>query len=180
MLRRAVVEHVVERRAALGVDEVFFDSAVPESSVRAFAVQLELGALEFAVAEAKRAAIIASWQNERFRRMYMLLAVRTIDTFRDSPLVRRRILEGELDARGVAALRPEEAFPELWRESVAVVEGRREEARRGVRPMVTTTVFTCSRCRKNECTFREIQLRSADEPMTIFIACLNCGHRWKQ
>ena len=44
---------------------------------------------------------------------------------------------------------------------------------------MATDLFTCSRCKKSECTYYQIQTRSADEPMTCFVTCLNCGKRWK-
>ena len=34
-------------------------------------------------------------------------------------------------------------------------------------------------CGKNKCTYYELQTRSADEPMTTFVSCLNCGNHWK-
>ena len=37
----------------------------------------------------------------------------------------------------------------------------------------------CSRCHSDELVFAEAQMRSADEPMTIFVSCLECGNRWK-
>jgi hypothetical protein len=39
--------------------------------------------------------------------------------------------------------------------------------------------FTCRKCKKNKTTYQAKQTRSSDEPMTMFIRCLNCGHRWK-
>ncbi len=45
---------------------------------------------------------------------------------------------------------------------------------------VATSMYTCGKCRKNECTFYTLQTRSADEAESIFITCLNCGHKWKQ
>ena len=46
--------------------------------------------------------------------------------------------------------------------------------------MASTDLFECRRCGKRECTYREVQTRSADEPMTIFVLCLGCGNRWKE
>jgi transcription elongation factor S-II len=40
--------------------------------------------------------------------------------------------------------------------------------------------FKCGKCKKSKTTYYELQTRSADEPMTAFITCLNCGKRWKQ
>jgi len=42
-----------------------------------------------------------------------------------------------------------------------------------------TSLLTCSKCKGKNCAYSEMQTRSADEPMTTFAYCLNCGHRWK-
>lgn len=39
--------------------------------------------------------------------------------------------------------------------------------------------FTCGKCKTNKTTYYQMQTRSADEPMTTFVRCLNCGNRWK-
>jgi DNA-directed RNA polymerase subunit M/transcription elongation factor TFIIS len=44
---------------------------------------------------------------------------------------------------------------------------------------MATDAFKCNRCGKRETTFYELQTRSADEPMTKFITCVNCGKRWR-
>ncbi|KAL7053361.1 hypothetical protein AAHC03_027194 [Spirometra sp. Aus1] len=40
-------------------------------------------------------------------------------------------------------------------------------------------ILKCGRCKQNKCTYNQVQTRSADEPMTTFVYCNNCGHRWK-
>ena len=40
-------------------------------------------------------------------------------------------------------------------------------------------VYTCPKCHNKKTTQQELQTRSADEPMTIFITCQVCGNRWK-
>ncbi|KAJ7641583.1 transcription factor S-II, central domain-containing protein [Roridomyces roridus] len=42
-----------------------------------------------------------------------------------------------------------------------------------------TTAFQCSKCKQRKCRYRQAQTRSADEPMTTFVTCVNCGNRWK-
>ena len=39
--------------------------------------------------------------------------------------------------------------------------------------------YKCSECHSKNTIQQEMQTRSADEPMTIFITCQNCGKRWK-
>ncbi|KAH0786295.1 DNA-directed RNA polymerase III RPC11 [Histomonas meleagridis] len=49
-----------------------------------------------------------------------------------------------------------------------------------------TTAFTnkttckCEKCGHNEAYFIEIQIRSADEPATLFFCCCKCKHTWRE
>ncbi len=43
-----------------------------------------------------------------------------------------------------------------------------------------TDEFKCHKCKKRRCTYYQKQTRSADEPMTTFITCLECGYRWRE
>jgi len=45
--------------------------------------------------------------------------------------------------------------------------------------LLKASLFTCSRCKSVKTTSTQKQTRSADEPMTVFVLCLNCGKRWK-
>lgn len=39
--------------------------------------------------------------------------------------------------------------------------------------------LTCGKCNQRKVAYTQAQTRSADEPMTTFCECMNCGHRWK-
>jgi transcription elongation factor S-II len=45
--------------------------------------------------------------------------------------------------------------------------------------LLNASLFTCNRCKSIKTTSTQKQTRSADEPMTVFVLCLNCGNRWK-
>ncbi|KAI5184929.1 transcription elongation factor S-II [Nematocida homosporus] len=42
-----------------------------------------------------------------------------------------------------------------------------------------TDIFFCNKCKQRKCTYRQLQTRSADEPMTTYVHCVVCGNNWK-
>ena len=40
-------------------------------------------------------------------------------------------------------------------------------------------IFKCNKCRQYKTTYYEMQTRSADEPMTVFVTCHVCSITWK-
>ncbi|KAI4139466.1 MAG: hypothetical protein L6R39_006274 [Caloplaca ligustica] len=42
-----------------------------------------------------------------------------------------------------------------------------------------STSFECGKCKQKKVAYNQAQTRSADEPMTTFCECQNCGNRWK-
>lgn len=46
--------------------------------------------------------------------------------------------------------------------------------------VVGRSLFACLQCGSTDVQTRQMQTRSADEPMTVFCACLKCGKRWKK
>lgn len=43
----------------------------------------------------------------------------------------------------------------------------------------TTGAFKCGKCKSWKTSYYQLQTRSADEPLTTFVSCLNCDNRWK-
>lgn len=70
--------------------------------------------------------------------------------------------------------------PSEWCDRQArIAKWQREAIVRGVDKGTATDLYRCGKCQQRKCTYFEMQTRSADEPMTCFITCLNCGNRWK-
>eukprot|EP01128_Nolandella_sp_AFSM9_P009320 TRINITY_DN5924_c0_g1_i1.p1 TRINITY_DN5924_c0_g1~~TRINITY_DN5924_c0_g1_i1.p1 ORF type:complete len:317 (+),score=67.42 TRINITY_DN5924_c0_g1_i1:42-953(+) len=55
-------------------------------------------------------------------------------------------------------------------------ESRMEDAKR---KSGASNLFTCNKCGKNKTSYFQMQTRSADEPITTFVTCLNCGKSWR-
>jgi len=44
---------------------------------------------------------------------------------------------------------------------------------------VDRTAVECPKCDHGYAYFMQIQIRSADEPMSTFFKCCKCGHQWR-
>jgi len=45
---------------------------------------------------------------------------------------------------------------------------------------ITESILVCGKCKERKVDYYQKQTRGADEPMTVFCHCLNCGSRWVQ
>lgn len=97
-----------------------------------------------------------------------------------NPDFRRRVLLGEIKPERIVTMTPEEmASDARQREIEQIKEKALFECERGQAPKATTDQFKCSRCHQRKCTYYQMQTRSADEPMTTYVTCVNCNHHWK-
>ena len=39
---------------------------------------------------------------------------------------------------------------------------------------------TCPKCEAHRAYYQQLQIRSADAPMTTFYRCVSCGHNWRE
>uniref|UniRef100_S4RFD2 Transcription elongation factor n=1 Tax=Petromyzon marinus TaxID=7757 RepID=S4RFD2_PETMA len=97
-----------------------------------------------------------------------------------NPNLRISVLTGAISASCMAKMTAEEMASDELREKRKAMT---EEAIRAHQMAKTggteTDLFSCGKCRKKRCTYTQVQTRSADEPMTTFVFCNECGNRWK-
>jgi DNA-directed RNA polymerase subunit M/transcription elongation factor TFIIS len=72
----------------------------------------------------------------------------------------------------------QEMCPDKWK-TLIEQKIKRDKSRLHTNIEASTDLFTCKKCRSKKCTYYELQTRSADEPATIFITCLDCGTNCK-
>jgi DNA-directed RNA polymerase subunit M/transcription elongation factor TFIIS len=146
--------------------------------------EVERGIYAYSFADSRKHNVLAHWDNPLFRNIYGM-QFRTVvsNTHPSSPVKNPRILErirsGELTFEQIGNMTPLEMFPENWKQLADRMMLREQKQLEGNKEMATDR-FKCGQCKKRECSYYEMQTRSADEPMTIFITCLNCGKRWRQ
>ncbi|KAL7874502.1 hypothetical protein SRHO_G00054720 [Serrasalmus rhombeus] len=97
-----------------------------------------------------------------------------------NPNLRKNVLGGAIELNRIATMTAEEMASDELKQlrSVLTQEAIREHqmAKTGG---TTTDLLQCGKCKKKNCTYNQVQTRSADEPMTTFVLCNECGNRWK-
>ena len=145
---------------------------------------LERGIFNHTIEEARRRGVRCVWDNPEFGVLYEIEARRSIanldpTSYVANPRLLTRLRDGEFKPHDIPFMSYAELYPEKWAE--ALEHAVKKEAKMlSVDKSMATDMFKCSRCGKRECTYYEMQTRSADEPMTQFIRCLNCGKQWRQ
>lgn len=97
-----------------------------------------------------------------------------------NPDLRRKVLLGQLQPAALLTLSAEDLASDAQREENARIrEKKLFDSAPSAMKQATTDQFQCGKCRQRKTTYYQMQTRSADEPMTTFVTCLNCNNRWK-
>jgi DNA-directed RNA polymerase subunit M/transcription elongation factor TFIIS len=147
-------------------------------------LQLETSIYNGAIKRAKAQRLVRSWTFPLFAHMYKMHAKQISSNFSNKSYVGNtelfdRFKGGEIQIQDLSKMDQYELNPSRWKAQFDNQQMREKRQLEGNRSMATD-IFQCNRCHKRECTYYEMQTRSADEPMTIFITCLNCGKHWRQ
>ncbi|XP_051915498.1 transcription elongation factor A protein 2 isoform X2 [Hippocampus zosterae] len=97
-----------------------------------------------------------------------------------NPDLRRNVLCGNISAQRIASMTSEEmASAELKKIRETLTKESIREHQLSKVGGSKTDMFVCKKCQGRDCTYTQVQTRSADEPMTTFVLCNECGNRWK-
>ena len=145
--------------------------------------EIEKSIYQFSIEQSKIKGIQIDIENKYFKRIYFNKIITLYNNLDENSYIKntsflKRLLNKEFDINRIAFLSPQEINPENWQ-----VYLDRQQANDNFFSNITngikTNEFKCGRCKENNCTYQMLQLRSADEPMTTCVKCLNCGHAWK-
>lgn len=137
---------------------------------------LEKGILNYSIEEATRKNIIKKWDNSIFVNLYIDRLRSIYINLKNSSLV-KKIIDGVIKAEDVGFMSHQEFDPENW--SKLIEQKLKKDASKFTDNIqASTDVYVCRKCKSRKCTYMEVQTRSSDESMTIFVNCLNCGKNW--
>ena len=140
-------------------------------------INIEKGVFNYSLKEASSKKIIKKWDNPRFVQLY-LDRLRSIYINLKNEEFLNQIINNEVTPQSLAFMTHQEMNNSRWRK---LIEKKmiRDANKYNNDIQASTDMFTCKKCKSKRCTYYELQTRSADEPATIFVTCLDCGKNWK-
>lgn len=128
-------------------------------------INIEKSIYNYCLKKCTEKDIEKSWENSIFIHIYKQIFVSIMLSLTDEII--EKLKNKEILSRNLAFLKPEEINPEKWK-PVEFVDDNVEDG-----------IFQCRKCKSRKTTYYSLQTRSADEPMTNFITCIECNNRWK-
>ena len=138
---------------------------------------LEKAIFNYAIKEATQKKIIKKWENPYFKQLYVDRLRTIVNNLKHQEII-QQLQSEELKPQVFAFMTHQEMNPGRWC-SLIQQKMKRDASKFNTNIEASTDMFTCKKCRSKKCTYYELQTRSADEPATIFITCLDCGKHWK-
>lgn len=141
-------------------------------------INLEKALFNYTIKEAGFRKIVKKWENAPFVQLYVD-RLRSLYINLKHEEILKSIQNDELKVQTYAFMTHQEMIPSHWKELLdkkALMENSKFETDL----VANTDMFTCGKCKSKKCSYYTMQTRSADEPETIFISCLDCGKNWKR
>lgn len=132
-------------------------------------VNIEISVYNDTITYAKTHEVEASWDNFIFKHYYVIKSQQILENLKRFPDFRKKVIQEKLSTKIVSL-----SFMDMRPNKETATEAVQEKTHD-----VSDGIFKCAKCNQRKTTYYSRQLRSADEPMTNFITCLNCGNRWK-
>jgi hypothetical protein len=140
-------------------------------------LNLEKGVYNAALKEATNHKIVKKWDNPYFVQIY-LDRLRSIYFNLNNKDLLEQLNNGIIKAKMIPFMTHQELRPDKW-EKLIKEKIERDKHKYDTQIEAATDTFTCRKCHSKKCTYYQMQTRSADEPMTTFVTCIDCGTRWK-
>ncbi|CAG2119079.1 unnamed protein product [Medioppia subpectinata] len=94
--------------------------------------------------------------------------------------LRYRVLKGTVTVKEIATMSAEDMASDRMKQMRQQFHD--EAIAANLLPEVfgtTCDLLKCPKCKSNTCTYSQVQIERADEPMTTLCLCITCGYRWR-
>lgn len=125
---------------------------------------------------------ISDTSTGHFVSVYKSRVMGLLNNIKRNPDIIARIKSGELKASKLADYAADFLEPNgLWAQAKMTKQKKEMEIEylNAKRDAEYTGLLKCGKCKSMKTTYYQMQTRSADEPMTTYVTCLDCQHKWK-
>lgn len=145
---------------------------------------IEIGIFNWTIDFCIKNNIIKNWDNNKFKKIYINKSISVISNLDPKQYLKNKYLLKLLQNKKIIPheipyMKNEDIYPDKWNNIKNILE-KKVEGLKNNKNISITDQFRCGKCKKRECSYYELQVRSADESATLFITCLNCNAKWKQ
>ena len=166
----------IRKNVVLKLDKIVNDISLTRN--------MEKGIYNSVIDTCKTEHIHRSWNNVIFKKIYLSKVISIYSNLDKETYIKNisflnRIKSKEINIEDVGNMTSIDIFPENWKELINKNSERYKKLKE-YKPEAMTDIFKCRKCGSRQCSYYELQTRSADEPMTQFITCLKCNTRWRQ
>jgi transcription elongation factor S-II len=142
-------------------------------------INIEKGIFNSTVRYCKSNNIELNWKNAAFVKQYSTTARKVLANLTYTPNAQEvisKVNDGIFRPEKLADMSHQDLNPEFWAKEKLKIMAKHinlkpEQEHDGM--------FKCHKCQTWKTTYTQAQTRSADEPMTTFVTCLNCNNVWK-
>ncbi len=152
-----------------------------ENYCKCLAINLEKGIFNYSIQN--KPSSTTYWGNKiqpvymsRFKHIYSNLDP---NSYIQNKSLIWKVLKNDITVHNLCVnMKPEEIFPEIYE---SYYKAKHEEMNKLIRHNEEKPdgLLRCGKCKKYKTTYTQLQTRSADESLTTFVLCLECGNRWK-
>ena len=177
--REKVRVKLTERFKNMGKGNIGDGMSMTQEAAINSALNLERGIYNYTLHESDTKNIVKKWDNGYFVQIYAD-RLRTVCINMGNDHVIQLMTTKQIKPHELAFMTHQEMNPDKW-STLIKAKQLRDKHKYETKVEASTDNFTCpnSKCRSTKCTYYQLQTRSADEPMTTFVTCIDCGKRWK-
>ena len=139
---------------------------------------VEKSIYNYSIQESIKRNLIRKWENPAFKQIYVNRLRSIYMNLQSSPEFRNLVRSDKISAKTLSTMTHQEFNPQRW-ERLIDQKTKRDASKFNTDIQASTDVYQCKRCKSRKCVYSEQQIRSADESMTVFVTCLDCGKQWK-